>query len=185
MKRLVIDLDDVITNCDGWFYVLNKFLGTNYTENDIKTYYIQDLVPDNKKKEYTQFFINYNTYDHCKLNDDCTEVLKELNEKYDVYICSAYIFRDDVMYSADALKYKFEFLMDRFPFMDPNKFIFLTNKSIIDCDIRIDDKINNLDNAELKLLYTAYHNKDISDEELEKQGIKRVNGWKEIKEILL
>ena len=37
----------------------------------------------------------------------------------------------------------------------------------------------------MKLLINAYHNRDISDEELAKKNIKRVDNWKEIEEILL
>ena len=39
--------------------------------------------------------------------------------------------------------------------------------------------------AEMKLLFTAWHNKDMSDEELSQQGIIRVDSWDDIKRILL
>ena len=184
-KRIIIDLDDVITDASGWMHVINTFLGTNHTEKDSGSYYLQDIVPKEKWNDYIKYFRTQNTYDYCNINPDCIEVMKELNENYDIYICSAYVYRDDVMYSADALKYKFEFLMKYFPFIKPQKYIFMNDKSILNCDIRIDDKINNLDNAKTKILYTAYHNENISSEELEKQGIIRANNWKEIREILL
>lgn len=185
MRRVLIDIDDVITNQDGWLYVVNKFLNTDYNIDDVKGYYIQDLVPEEKKAEFIKFFVTKNTYDYCKINENCIEVMKELNSKYEVYICSSYVFRDDLMYSADSLKYKFEFLVRNFPFIDANRFTFHTNKAIIDCDIKIDDKINNLENATTKILYTAYHNKFISDEELNEQNIIRANNWNDIRKILL
>ncbi len=185
MKRIIIDLDDVITTSDGWLHVINTFLGTNYTEQDGPSYYLQDLVPKDKWEDYLAYFRTQNTYDFCKINEDCVEVIKELNEKYDIYICSAYVYRDDVMYSADALKYKFEFLIKNFPFIEPKKFVFLNNKNIIKCDIRIDDKLSNLEEAKTKILFTAYHNKTISNEELKERNVVRVNNWKEIKNILL
>ena len=37
----------------------------------------------------------------------------------------------------------------------------------------------------MKLLFTAWHNKDLTDDELKKQNIIRVNNWKEIASILL
>ena len=44
-KRIIIDLDDVITTADGWLYVINTFLGTNYKEEDSKSYYSKlDIV---------------------------------------------------------------------------------------------------------------------------------------------
>ena len=38
---------------------------------------------------------------------------------------------------------------------------------------------------EKKLMLTAYHNKNISDKELQEKGIIRVNSWFEIAELLL
>ena len=39
--------------------------------------------------------------------------------------------------------------------------------------------------ARLKLLFTAYHNKNMTEEELKENNFVRVNGWKEVEEILL
>lgn len=183
--RIMIDIDNTIADSNGWLYLVNKFLNTNYTMDDVGDYYIQDLVPKERKDEFTKFFIKYNTYKYANVFPNCVEVIKKLNEKYDVYICSAYIFRDDLDYPGDALKYKYEFLRKTFPFMDPNKFIFLTDKEILNCEVKIDDVLSNLSNAKIKLLFTSYHNKNISDEELKKQGIVRVNNWLEIENILL
>ena len=114
------------------------------------------------------------------------ETLEKLSKKYEIYIATAYIFRDNEEYSSKNLKNKFEYLYENLPFISPNNFIFTTNKEIIDCEIKIDDKLSNLEGkAETKLLFTAYHNKKITQEELEKNGIIRVNNWKEIEKILL
>lgn len=185
MKRILIDIDDTITDQDGYLYLVNKFLKTNYTINDVKGYYIQDLVPKEKMDDYTNYFVTEDTYKYCNIYPNCKDVMKKLNDNYEVYICSSYVYRDNIMYSADALKYKFEFLIKNFPFLNPNNFMFASNKSIIDCDIKIDDKIEHLENAKIKLLYTAYHNKNITDEELKEKGIIRVNNWLDIENILL
>ena len=41
------------------------------------------------------------------------------------------------------------------------------------------------EDAEIKLLFTAYHNVNITDEELKAKNLIRVNNWKEIEKILL
>ena len=184
-KKLMIDIDDVIVNQDGWLYLVNSFLGANYTIDDVKGYYIQDLVPNEDINSFANYFITKNVYDYGKIYKDCINVLKELSEPYDVYICSAYIYRDDVLFSAKLLKYKFEFLYKNFSFLNPSHFIFSDDKSILKFDIKIDDKLDNLIGAETKILYTAYHNKNISDEKLKKSNIVRVNNWMDIKNILL
>ena len=65
-----------------------------------------------------------------------------------------------------------------------SRFIFTVYKTIVNCNIKIDDEINNIEGAETKLLTTAWHNKDLSYKELKNQGIIRVNNWKEIGDIL-
>lgn len=185
MKRILVDMDDVIC-VHGFINIVNDFLGTNYTEDAANSYYINDLVPKAKMKDWIEFFKKRNVYDYMELNKDVQEVLKKLNDKYEIYIVTAYIFRDDPSISGNQLKNKFDYLKKYLPFINPENFIFLSDKSLINADVRIDDNIQKLEGvSELKLLYTAYHNKDITEEELKKQSIKRVNNWKEIEKILL
>ena len=102
--------------------------------------------------------------------------MKKLSKKYELYIVTAYIFKDDKWKSAEHLKNKFNYLMKTFPFIKPEQYIFTSSKEIINCDVRIDDKTSNLKgNSETKLLFSAYHNKDISNKKLEKENIIRVN----------
>ena len=63
---------------------------------------------------------------------------------------------------------KYKYLIKNFPFLDPNNNVFLRNKSVLNIDIKIDDRIDNLNGAKTKILFTAYHNKNISDKALEK-----------------
>ena len=111
---------------------------------------------------------------------------EKLSKKYELYIVTAYVFRDDETKSAGLLKNKFNYLIKEFPFIRPQQYIFTSNKEIINCEIKIDDKESNLSgNAETKLLFTSYHNKNITDEDLKKNNIIRVNNWKDIEKILL
>lgn len=76
-------------------------------------------------------------------------------------------------------------MYEKLYFIEPRNYIFTADKSIINCDIKIDDKIKNIEGASIKLLFTAWHNKELSNEKLKKDNIIRVNNWKEIYEILL
>lgn len=185
MKRIVIDLDDVI--CGGGFLnLVNQFLGTNYTEEDTKGYYIQDLVPKQKMEEWNQYFKTHDMYNYVNIKEGAKEVIQKLNTAYEVCILSAYVLREHQENSGEHLKNKYNWLYENLPFLDPKKYIFTTNKAIIQCDIRIDDKISNLEGkAETKLLFSSYHNQQYKEEELQKLGITRVNSWKEIEKILL
>ncbi len=124
-------------------------------------------------------------YENVTLLPDCYEILKELSKYYKIYICTDYIWREIIEYAGNNLKNKYNFLYNKLDFIEPKNFIFVGDKSVVNCDIKIDDKVNNIEGAKTKLLFTAWHNKDLTDDELKKQNIIRVNNWKEIATILL
>lgn len=185
MKRLLIDMDDVICE-NGFIRMVNDFLGTKYKAEDANSYFVNDLIPVDKFEAWVKFFEEKNVYDYVNIVKDAPEVIEKLNKFYDIYIITAYIFRDKPEISGNQLKNKFDYLSKKLPFIDPEKFIFLSNKELIDADIRIDDSVDKLKGkAAMKLLFTAYHNKNITDDELKEKKLTRVNSWKEIEEILL
>lgn len=183
MKTIMVDMDDVITH-GNFTKILENFLGYKPDYNSLQGYYIQDLLGD-KKTEFFEMFKDMNLYENAELLPDCYEVLKKLSTQYKIYICTDYIWREIVEHAGNNLKNKYEWLYKKLDFINPRNLIFAADKSVINCDIKIDDKLDNLTGASTKLLFTAYHNKEISNKELEKESIIRVNNWKEIKDILL
>ncbi|MDD2409833.1 MAG: hypothetical protein PHD03_03850 [Bacilli bacterium] len=181
-QGLMIDMDDVIVK-GGFLYLINQYLGTHYTEKDFKHFYMQDVIPD--KQDFFRYFLTKNMYDYCEMNANAYKVIKELNDAFKIYIGTSYIFPEIPRESGIILVQKYNYLMDKLPFLTPNNFVFLVDKSVLNCEIRIDDKVDNLDGAERKLLYTAYHNRDISNKILQSQGIERAEDWLEVKKLLL
>ena len=116
---------------------------------------------------------------------DVNEVLEKLSKEYEIFIGTSYIIPEILDETSFLLPQKYDFLRKTLPFINPHNFIFLGNKSVLNCDIKIDDRLDNLDGAKTKILFTAFHNKKISEKKLKKQGIKRVNNWKEIEQLLL
>lgn len=181
-KKIMIDMDEVITT-GGFLYLINKYLDKNYTMEDFKDFYMQDMLPD--KNAFFEWFKTQNVYDHCEMLPNAKEVLEELNKYYDVYIGTSYIYPDIAETSGFILEQKCNYLHKELPFITPYQYIFLDDKSVLNVDIKIDDKVDNLSNCERKLLFTAYHNKNISKEELERMGIERVTSWLDIKNKLI
>jgi 5'(3')-deoxyribonucleotidase len=103
------------------------------------------------------------------------EVLRELNENYDLLIVSA------AMEFPQSLIEKYEWLQEHFPFIGWEQIIFCGSKKSISGDFMIDDHFRNLAhfNGE-KLLFTATHNIHT-----EINGYTRVNNWEEIKDLLI
>lgn len=185
-KKILIDVDEVICN-PGFLLLMNKFLGTNYKMDDFTEYYIDDVIGnEEKRQQFYDYFVENNTYDYAQIYDNVKEVLEKINNKYEVYIYSSCVNPYFIKKSGKEFTKKYEFLINNFPFLDPFKFIFASVKNLVKADIQIDDRLNNLmGDVKLKLLYTAYHNKNISKEELDKHNVIRVNNWKEIESILI
>lgn len=185
MEKLIVDMDDVIVE-KGFIRMINKFLGTNYKQEDAKSYFVNDLIPKDKMNEWIEFYANNNVYDYVDIVNGAKEVLEKLNKKYDLYIVTAYVFRNEPQVSGKTLNDKYNYICKEFPFISPHKIVFISNKDLIEADIRIDDSPKKLTGkARLKLLFTAYHNKDIPKEELDKNNFIRVNNWKEVEQMLL
>lgn len=183
----MIDLDDTIT-IDGYLNVVNNYLKTNYNYEDLNdNYWVDEIIPENKLDDYLNYFYNViNVYNYCNINKNAIETIKELTKYYEVIICSAYVDYRDINNCAKLLVHKHNWLHKNLPFIHPDNYIFTSNKKIIQAEIKIDDKISNLEgDAELKLLITAHHNEKISDKELKEKNIIRVNNWDEIADILL
>lgn len=181
-QTLMVDMDDVITH-GGLLYLINDFLGTNYAESDFTDFYMQNIIPN--KEDFFKYFITKNLYDYCTLAPNAYEILEQLNNKYEVFIGTSYIYPEIKKDSGIILLHKYNYLYENLPFINPKNYVFLGNKEILNCDIKIDDKIENLKNARTKLLYSAYHNKDINEKVLTNNNIKRVDNWNDIKIKLL
>ncbi len=183
MKTIMVDMDDVLTY-GNFSKILEDYLGYRPDYNSITNYYIQDILGD-KKEDFFSKFKDMDMYENATLLPDCYDTLRKLSKYYKIYICTDYIWREIVEYAGNNLKNKYKFLYEKLDFIEPRNFIFTADKSIVNCDIKIDDKINNIEGAKTKLLFTAWHNKNLTDEELESQNIIRVDNWKEIEEILI
>lgn len=179
---LMVDQDEVIS-INGLLYLINKFLGTSYTYADFKDFYMQDIIPC--KDDFFEWFQTQNMYDYCELTPGCQEVLRELNNQYELYIGTSYIFPEIATHSGFIVGQKCEYLSRNLPFISPYQYVFLSNKRLLQADIKLDDRIDNLDGARTKLLFSAYHNLGYSDSMLQNMGIERMNNWYDVKKRLL
>ena len=186
-KSIMIDMDEVIVS-PRFTEILEEFLGEVDWEA-LSGYYRQDLIRG-REEEFKSTYGECNLYkdrDGNFLNpfDDCVEVIKRLSDVYDVYIVTSYVWKSDIFDASLNLKYKNEYLRHFFPFLDNNNFIYITNKNLLKFDIGIDDRLKNMDNCSLKLLFDEFRNRKITSLELSLNNGIRVNSWKEIERLLL
>lgn len=108
MQTLMIDMDNVIT--DGVFFdYIQEFLGKKISLEEVNTYYLQDLIEE-QKEEFWEWVKEKNFYKDAILFKDCYETLKKLNKKYDLYIVTAYLWKDTIDLSGANLKNKYNYL---------------------------------------------------------------------------
>ncbi len=183
MKTLMIDMDDVITDNQFATFVeefLNKKI--DFTPANFK--YKQDAIKG-KEEEFKNIYEHKNLYEKAPLLDGCFETLQKLNQTYDIYIVTSYIWGKNIIDPAENLKNKFNYLKEKLPFINPEKYIFIQNKKQIHFDIKIDDRLSGLENADTKILFSAWHNQSIKDSELKEKNIIRANNWYDIEKLLL
>ncbi len=186
-KSIMIDMDEVIV-IGRFSEFLVEFL-EEVDFNQLHSQYRQDLIKG-REEEFKKIYQYKNLYkndngDYIEPLPNCVEVIQDLNKKYDVYIATTYIWKENVIDVSTNLKNKFEYIHYWLPFVDTNNFIFITDKTKIKYDIGIDDRITNLENCNKKLLFTEFRNKKLTNEELEEKCVIRVNNWLDVKKELL
>lgn len=180
MKRILIDVDEVICNTTFLYYI-NEFLNTNYVLDDFTTYYLDEIVPEEKREEFYDFYMSHDVYEKSELIEGAYEGLKELTESYDVYLYSSCVMFNREKLSGKLFADKYNFIIEKLPFIKPENIIFTNTKNMMVGDIQIDDRMKNLMGpVENRILFTAYHNHNISEEELLSKNIKRIDNWSDL-----
>lgn len=175
MKTLMIDMDNVITD-GNILTIMEKHIKRDIKDGD--TFYLQNLIED--KESFWEEIKDLNIYEDAPLMKDAYEVLEKLNKQYDIYIVTSYIWDEQHDISANNLKNKYNYLREKLPFINPEKYVFTTNKLLMKFDVAIDDRLKNLQSSTTKILFDAWHNKESIEDD-----IKRVSSWKEIENILI
>ncbi len=183
-KTLMIDMDDVLVQ-GNFLEIVQNFLGRKINIDEVKSYFLQSLVPEERQEEFWNYLKDKKFYQNYDLVENAFSVIEKLNKKYDIYVVTSFIWRNtdfNIDLSGNLLQEKYYFLQEKLPFLGPEKYIFLRNKKMLNFDIKIDDCLDNLENASIKILFDAWHNRNLTKEE--EKSVKRVTNWQEIYNIL-
>jgi 5'-nucleotidase len=168
MKRLIVDMDDVMADATGQFI--------NYYEKEFGVHIDRAVL--NGKGEGEGFPANHGTiaefpyrenfFRTMEVNDQCREVMDMLNRTYDVFVVSA------AVEFPQSLPEKLAWLQQHFPFLSWKQFVFCGSKRVVHGDYMIDDLPRNLESfTGEKFLFTAPHNIHLNH-------YKRLNNWQEV-----
>lgn len=173
MKRLIVDMDDVLADATGQFInFYEKEFGVRVPREVLNRKDELEGFPDNLDI-VNNFVFRKDFFRTMAVNENSQEVMKKLNEKYEVFIVSS------AMEFPNSLAEKFEWLNEHFPFLHWKQFVFCGKKSVVHGDYMIDDLPHNLEAfGGERVLYSAPHN-------LQFNHFKRVNDWKEVGTLFL
>ena len=174
MKRIAIDIDDVLADTSIKIVdQINQRLNKSYSHDELvqsdalKLAFYEDYQANNQFLWEPGFFLDI------EVKQDAIEVVKQLQEKYEVFIVSA------ATEFPESMKEKLIWLEQHFPFIGWKHTVFCGHKYMIQADYLIDDHEKNLASFTGKpILYSALHNLHIHDYE-------RVNTWKEVGHLFL
>lgn len=166
-KRIAIDMDEVIAD------VLPKFLdiyeekyGRRPSEEE---YWGRKLYEIEGVRALRNVLFEKGFFRDLPIIADSQVVLKELSERFDLYIVTA------AMEFRNSFEDKYDWLADHFPFIHWRNIVFCGDKSIIKTDWLIDDHPSNLETfSGTGLLFTASHN-------VKEERFHRVNNWQEVR----
>lgn len=172
-QRIAIDMDEVIAD------TIEKFISLYKREHSLEILLDQmhgkefyQMLPQELIATNRQYINEPGFFRDLPVMPDSQRVVKELCEKYDVFIVSA------AMEFKNSLIDKYDWLAEHFPFISWTNIIFCGLK-IVNVDIFIDDRIRNFADFDgRKLLYSSPHNLLIHDYE-------RVDNWLQIADKLL
>lgn len=173
MKRLIIDMDDVLADATGQFInFYEREFGVRVPLESLNHKEEMQRFPDHHEAVYG-FTSRKDFFRTMALKESSQEVVKKLNQHYELFIVSS------AMEFPNSLSEKLEWLAEHFPFLHWKQFVFCGSKAIVYGDYMIDDLPHNLEkfNGE-KLMFTAPHN-------MQYNHFKRVNNWKEVEALLL
>lgn len=172
-KKIAIDMDEVLADTLGAIIDgVNERANLGITVESLNGQKLKHVIPEHDGL-VTEILREPGFFRHLKVMPNAQEVVEKLNEHYDVYIATA------AMDVPTSFHDKYEWLLEHFPFLDPQHFVFCGRKNIINADYLIDDNPRQLTIFEGEsIMYTAVHNMNHHD-------YKRVNGWKDVEALFL
>jgi len=168
--RIAIDQDQVLADLlSEWLRRYNNDYNDNLKKEQVNHWNWHDLVKPECGKKIYDYLDDPDLFESLPVIEDAQEVVKELSEKFDIFIVTA-------PWNMNNVIPKYKWLKKHFSFLDDRNFVFTRNKSIIDAEWLIDDKPSNLDDfAGSCILFDAPHNRDVTK-------YMRVLNWEEVRE---
>jgi 5'(3')-deoxyribonucleotidase len=174
MKRICIDMDETIADSVTEHLArYNRDYGTSICKADLTGRSIYDVVQPEHLQRTQAYLLTDDFFVDLPVIPDSQFVIAALQKRYEIFIATA------AMEFPNSFVPKYDWLRRHFPFLDPRKFVFCGDKSILNADYLIDDQPSHFRNFRGEgILFSAPHNVDV-------RGMRRANGWRDVERLLL
>ena len=170
---IFVDMDEVIADTYGAHIArYNERHGGSLTKEICMGGEVWHQVPEHRELIWQHYF-EPGFFRNLDPIPGSREILRELSEKYQIYIASA------AMQFPDSLKEKHQWLDEHFPFIHWRNRILCGDKHILRGDVLIDDRSHNLESFKGRsILFTSPHN-------VHTEGYERADSWEEVHRLLI
>ena len=122
-QRIAIDMDEVMADAlTEHLRRYNAAYGASVTAAELSGRHLEQCIPP-AHREAAEAMLDASFFEDLAVLPDCQEVVRELADRYDVFIASAAM---DVPCSFDA---KYRWLQRHFPFIPPSHIVFCGDKT--------------------------------------------------------
>lgn len=177
MRKIAIDFDETLFPTLGKaLEIYNKRHGTNLELSKITTYNLYDSLESAVADELLELFVDKEVYDNLQPYKGAVRTVKALIEQgNEVYIATATDVRN--------MEWKEELIHKHFPFIPKNNLIRIHNKALLNVDVLIEDKLENLTQtfAE-RVCFDQPWNQDADADYV--YSIYRIHNWGEINNVI-
>lgn len=141
MRRIAIDFDSTLfPSMERVIAIYNQRHSTNLELSQIITYDLHESLPAEIADELLELFVDKETYSCLQPYKGAVRAIKMLVEQgNEIYVATSTDVRN--------MEWKEELLQKYFPFIPKNNLIRIHNKALLNVDILIEDKLDNLQNT--------------------------------------
>lgn len=168
MKRVAIDMDEVLADTLAEHIArYNRDHGEAITKAELNGKWLWDIVSIDRHERLEGYLRSEDFFEDLPVIADSQRVLRAMVDRYEIFIATS------AMEFPNSFGPKYRWLRRHFPFLDPRRFVFCGDKSILKADYLIDDQPRNLQVFTGRgILFTAPHNRNVS-------GFTRVDDWEQ------
>lgn len=177
MLKVAIDFDSTLfPTIEKVLEIYNKKHNANIELSQITTYNLHHSLSADVADELIRLFVDKSLYENLQPYKGAVRAVKTLVEQgHEVYIATATDVRN--------MEWKEQLLQKHFPFIPKGNLIRIHNKSLLNVDAMIDDKIENLVQTFAdRICFDQPWNEDVNKDYV--YSISRVYHWGEIVNII-